>query len=155
MHAACVTLCRSYPEDKWGVKYILENWTRQYNLQALPIFGLGISAGASFVLKLPKITRLNGIISGAAAAVPCIMGCPAAGTVLRLSAVPWGPKCSEKAWKASMVCPRGRAAAGRTAASCSPAAQRRARPSVCCPQASLASDLPAPCLPCRGAGNHI
>lgn len=55
--------CYSYPVDKWGVKYIIENWTRQYNLQALPVFGLGISAGASFVLRLPKITRVNGIVS--------------------------------------------------------------------------------------------
>jgi hypothetical protein len=59
-------MCRRYPVDKWGVKYIIENWTRQYNLQALPVFGLGISAGASFVLRLPKITRVNGIVSGGA-----------------------------------------------------------------------------------------
>ncbi|EFN56834.1 hypothetical protein CHLNCDRAFT_144402 [Chlorella variabilis] len=55
--------CYSYGEDKWGVKYVLENWMRQYSLQALPVFGLGISAGASFVLRLPKLTRVNGIIS--------------------------------------------------------------------------------------------
>ena len=61
--------CR-YGEDKWGVKYVLENWMRQYSLQALPVFGLGISAGASFVLRLPKLTRVNGIISGAAP--PCL-----------------------------------------------------------------------------------
>ncbi|PSC75566.1 hypothetical protein C2E20_1341 [Micractinium conductrix] len=55
--------CFSYGEDKWGFKYILENWTREKGLDKLPIFALGVSAGASFVLKLPKITRINGIIS--------------------------------------------------------------------------------------------
>lgn len=47
------------------MKYILENWTREQGLQALPVFALGVSAGASFCLKLPKITRINGVISGA------------------------------------------------------------------------------------------
>lgn len=56
--------CR-YESDKWGVKYILENWTREQGLGTLPIFALGVSAGASFCLKLPKITRINGVISGA------------------------------------------------------------------------------------------
>ncbi len=55
--------CR-YGPDKWGVKYILENWTRQHKLGSLPIFAMGVSAGASFVLKLPKVTRINGIVSG-------------------------------------------------------------------------------------------
>ncbi|KAL4441477.1 hypothetical protein ABPG77_001981 [Micractinium sp. CCAP 211/92] len=55
--------CYSYETDKWGVKYILENWTREQGLQALPVFALGVSAGASFCLKLPKITRINGVIS--------------------------------------------------------------------------------------------
>ncbi|KAL4444236.1 hypothetical protein ABPG75_011973 [Micractinium tetrahymenae] len=55
--------CYSYEDDKWGVKYILENWTREQGLGALPIFALGVSAGASFCLKLPKITRINGIVS--------------------------------------------------------------------------------------------
>ena len=55
----------SWAKDKWGVKTVLETWPQQYKLESLPIFALGISAGASFALKLPKITRINGIISGA------------------------------------------------------------------------------------------
>jgi hypothetical protein len=55
--------CRWGP-DKYGVKFVLETWTRNYKLDKLPIFAAGVSAGASFVLKLPKIVRLNGIVSG-------------------------------------------------------------------------------------------
>ena len=129
-------LACSYGEDKWGFKYILENWTREkvgtsgrrslrrvvgatahagaaaptgrdrpvctgdkalpqrpprvvalQGLDKLPIFALGVSAGASFVLKLPKITRINGIISGAA------LQCSTLGTMRRSSWMAGWPAC--------------------------------------------------------------
>ena len=70
---------RSYNDDKWGVKYVLENWMANQNLTRLPVFALGVSAGASFALKLPKVTRINGIISGPpAATMPAAPAAPAA-----------------------------------------------------------------------------
>lgn len=60
------TIPCSYEKDRWGVKAILESWLVTQKLAALPVFALGVSAGASFVLKLPKVTRINGVISGAA-----------------------------------------------------------------------------------------
>lgn len=62
---ALTSPCCSYAKDRWGVKAILESWLVTQNLTALPVFALGVSAGASFVLKLPKVTRINGVISGA------------------------------------------------------------------------------------------
>lgn len=56
-------LCR-FQDDRWGVKYILESWLAEHKLDHLPVFALGISAGASFCLKLPRVTRINGVISG-------------------------------------------------------------------------------------------
>lgn len=63
MSLYCLLYCRWGP-DKYGVKFVLETWTRNYKLDALPIFAAGVSAGASFVLKLPKIVRINGVVSG-------------------------------------------------------------------------------------------
>ena len=65
----------SYEEDKWGVKAVIETWLDEQSLGHLPVFALGVSAGASFALKLPKVTRINGVVSGETA----IRGCFAVG----------------------------------------------------------------------------
>lgn len=96
--------CCSYDKDKWGVKAILESWLVAQNLTTLPVFALGVSAGASFALKLPKVTRINGVISG----VPI---CSAT-------------KCMQMPWK-----PRAAGAACRVLPSCRAAA----RPCPCNP----------------------
>lgn len=87
----------SYDKDKWGVKAILESWLVAQNLTTLPVFALGVSAGASFALKLPKVTRINGVISGV----------PICGAT-KCMQMPWKPRA---AGAACQVLPSCRAAA--------------------------------------------
>lgn len=61
------------------MKAVLETWIAEQGLGALPVFALGVSAGASFALKLPKVTRINGVVSGARTPGPALRRMHAAG----------------------------------------------------------------------------
>lgn len=55
------------------MKAVIETWLDEQSLGHLPVFALGVSAGASFALKLPKVTRINGVVSGETAIRGCFV----------------------------------------------------------------------------------
>ncbi|KAI7844116.1 hypothetical protein COHA_002255 [Chlorella ohadii] len=59
------TGCWSWNEDGWDVAELLKGFLRDWGLDKLPFYGAGISSGASFLLKLPRYIKMDGIMSEA------------------------------------------------------------------------------------------
>jgi hypothetical protein len=59
------TGCWSWNEDGWDVAQLLKGFLRNQGLDDKPFYGAGISSGASFLLKLPRYIKMDGIMSEA------------------------------------------------------------------------------------------
>ena len=151
--------CCSYDRDKWGVKSILENWLQRQQLARLPVFALGVSAGASFALKLPKITRVNGVISGAPLWAPvhawcgwCCSTAPPQARVFAAQRCCWAP-----GWRVLLLllrccCSRG---AGRGGSGTAPL-QPRPMPNACAASCRRGAGRGRGGLQCpQGPGGHV
>ncbi|EFN56835.1 hypothetical protein CHLNCDRAFT_51615 [Chlorella variabilis] len=61
--ASDATRCFGWHADGEDVAAILQHWIKQNNFTAKPLYLVGVSAGASLVLKLPRLLRVHGVIS--------------------------------------------------------------------------------------------
>ncbi|EFN55356.1 hypothetical protein CHLNCDRAFT_134385 [Chlorella variabilis] len=59
------TGCWSFWDDCFDVIDIIQEWREDWGLDHLPIYGCGISSGGSFVLKLPRYMKFDGLMSEA------------------------------------------------------------------------------------------
>lgn len=59
------TGCWSWNNDGEQVAALLNKWLDDWGMKDLPVYGAGISSGASFLLKLPRYIKLSGIVSEA------------------------------------------------------------------------------------------
>ncbi|KAI7840034.1 hypothetical protein COHA_006240 [Chlorella ohadii] len=59
------TGCFNYWEDFMDVKQIVEGWRKEWGMEDLPLYGVGISAGSAFLLKMPRYLRFDGLVSEA------------------------------------------------------------------------------------------
>ncbi|PRW44276.1 hypothetical protein C2E21_6653 [Chlorella sorokiniana] len=59
------TGCFNYWEDFMDVKQIVEGWRQEWGMEDLPLYGVGISAGSAFLLKMPRYMRFDGLVSEA------------------------------------------------------------------------------------------
>ncbi|KAI7842893.1 hypothetical protein COHA_003405 [Chlorella ohadii] len=59
------TGCWSWNDDAEDVRDLVKAWLDKTKLKGLPLYGLGVSSGASFVLKLPRFFKFSGILSEA------------------------------------------------------------------------------------------
>ncbi|KAL4443431.1 hypothetical protein ABPG75_011168 [Micractinium tetrahymenae] len=68
------TGCWSWNNDGEQVAALLNKWLDDWGMRDLPVYGAGISSGASFLLKLPRYVKLSGIVSEALGVDPNAWG---------------------------------------------------------------------------------
>lgn len=59
------TGCFSFWDDCFDVADIVTEWSDEWGLDKLPLYGMGVSAGGAFILKLPRYLKLDGVVSEA------------------------------------------------------------------------------------------
>ncbi|KAL4858871.1 Gamma-glutamyl hydrolase A [Chlorella vulgaris] len=59
------TGCWSFWDDCFDVWDIISDWRSEWGLDHLPLYGAGISSGGSFVMKLPRYMKFDGVLSEA------------------------------------------------------------------------------------------
>ncbi|KAL4858602.1 hypothetical protein ACK3TF_001547 [Chlorella vulgaris] len=64
------TGCWSLANDSDDVKQLVREWQREQGLRDLPLMGMGISSGASFMLKMPRHLNFTGLLSEALGVTP-------------------------------------------------------------------------------------
>ncbi|KAL4429167.1 hypothetical protein ABPG77_010146 [Micractinium sp. CCAP 211/92] len=68
------TGCWSWNNDGDQVGALLNKWLDDWGMRDLPVYGAGISSGASFLLKLPRHVKFSGIVSEALGVDPNAWG---------------------------------------------------------------------------------
>lgn len=57
--------CWGWNNDGDAATGVLRTWLKDWGLQDLPLYGAGISSGASFALKMPRNLKFSGVVSEA------------------------------------------------------------------------------------------
>ncbi|PSC72576.1 hypothetical protein C2E20_4286 [Micractinium conductrix] len=63
------TGCWGFWEDCYDVRDLMLQFLKQHKLEQLPLYGMGVSSGASFLLKMPRFLPFSGVVAEALAVV--------------------------------------------------------------------------------------
>lgn len=51
-------------DDQPDARAVIERWTKRFKLASKPKYMFGVSSGAAFAIKFPKVMKLQGVVSG-------------------------------------------------------------------------------------------